>query len=52
MLVLKETFVVAPCDGTLALRLVTALRFLHVLPACQQRCLFVKLCMLAVLCLV
>ena len=52
MLVLKETFAMAPCDGTVALRLVTALRFLHVLPACQQRCLFVKLCMLAVLCLV
>ena len=36
MQVLIQTFVMAPCDGTLALRLITALRFLHVLPVCTQ----------------
>ena len=36
MQVCIQSFVMAPCDGTLALRLITALRLLHVLPVWTQ----------------
>ena len=36
MQVCIQSFVMAPCDGSLALRLITALRLLHVLPVWTQ----------------